>query len=248
MPFIRIAAAVMCGRSTKPGGGICPVLARSYRGGRMIERLVHRIWFGPHKMRDELVEYGKSWEQHGYTVQLWTEDNLPELRNQAVYDDIGRVPVNVGCGVPELGTWVQRADVVSYELIHRFGGIYANTDMECLKSLDPILEGVEAFAGWEVQGVLSNALMGCEPQNEFFDHVISELPGRFARERGSPMSIATGPHHLTSVHERIPGLTVFPRSHFIPYGYEEMDEEWLPHPDAFTSHHWGHTRGLVSHG
>lgn len=209
-----------------------------------IAKIVHRIWFGPYPMRQELIDYGKSWEAHGYELKLWTEKNLPELRNQAVYNDIPNKQVNVGCGVPELGVWVQRADVVSYELIYEYGGIYANTDMECLRSLDPILEDVDAFAGWEVIGVLSNALMGCTPKHPFFDAVIEELPYRFDRMRGCPMSESTGPRLLTDIHEKRADLTAFPQTHFIPYGYEQMEEEWLPHPEAYTSHHWGHRRGF----
>lgn len=194
-------------------------------------------------MRSELVAYGKSWEKYGYTVRLWTEQNLPPLRNQRVYDLLAEKIISTGCGVPELGLWVQRADVVSYELIWRYGGIYANCDMECLQSLDPILEDVEAFAGWETDGVLSNALMGCTPEHPFFDAVIDELPRRMDRMPLAVMSEQTGPHLLTAAHQARDDLTVFPQAFFCPYGYGEMDREWDVHPDAYTSHHWGHTRG-----
>lgn len=211
----------------------------------LIPKVVHRIWFGPHEMRDELEQFGESWERHGYEVRLWTEANLPPLRNQAVYDGITEQNVNVGCGVPELGKWVQRADIASYELIWRYGGIYANTDMECLRSLDEILGGVRAFAGFEIDRYLSNALMGCTPRHAFFDAVIRELPNRYRTNPGAPMSEQTGPHLLTEVATRRTDLTMFDRKFFNPYWFEDMEREWDDHPDAYTSHHWGHTRGLA---
>ena len=98
-------------------------------------------------MRAELVAYGRSWERLGYDLKLWAETNLPPLTNQQLYDDLEHLVVNAGGGDPALGLWVQRADLVSYELIFQLGGIYANTDMEAIRRIP--LDGVEAFAGME---------------------------------------------------------------------------------------------------
>jgi len=198
-------------------------------------------------MREELEEYGRSWARHGYEVRHWTEANLPPLRNQAVYDLIETNGVNTGGGVPELGVWVQRADVVSYELLWRFGGIYANTDVECLKPLDPILDGVEAFCGIEQGEFYCNALMGAVPGHPFLDALLDELFDRYvARTRvGQAMNEVTGPHCLTEYANRF-DITVFPQHYFYPYGYLEMDREWDEHPDSYCSHHWNHTRGRWS--
>lgn len=213
--------------------------------GLVIPEVVHRIWFGPKPMRRELIEFGRTWERAGYEAKLWTEANLPELRNQEIYDEIGRVGVNTGGGVPELGVWVQRADVVSYELIFQFGGIYANTDMECLRSLRPILHGVEAFAGMEDGEFLSNALMGCAQGNAFYGELLEELPVRFRELPGEPMNAVTGPHLLSRMQRLNPaGLTVFPKEHFNPvlFDGQDMAREWGDFPESFCVHHWGHTR------
>jgi mannosyltransferase OCH1-like enzyme len=196
-------------------------------------------------MRRELIEFGKTWERLGYETILWTEATLPELRNQEIYDEIELVGVNTGGGVPELGVWVQRADLVSYELIWQFGGIYANTDMEALRSLDPILRDVEAFAGMEDGEFLSNALMGCVAGHHFFSDLIDELPIRFREMRGEPMNAVTGPHLLSRMQREDPGgLTVFPKKYFNPvlYDGQDMSNEWAEHPDSYCVHHWGHTR------
>lgn len=210
----------------------------------MIPEVVHRIWFGPKPMRRELIEFGKTWERHGYDLKLWTEANMPPLRNQWVYDEIARRGVNVGGGVPELGVWVQRADIVSYELLYEFGGIYANTDMECLRRLP--LGGVNAFAGIEEDRWLSNALMGCVPGHPLFGWIVDEIEPRYRELSDQPMNGVTGPHLLTAAHHLNPGkLKVFPKEAFQPVLYhpDDMRREWDDHPDAYTVQHWGHTRG-----
>lgn len=211
----------------------------------LIPRKVHRIWLGP-PMRQELVEYGRSWEAHGYKVMLWTEDNLPVLETQPILDAIRTNGVNVGGGVPELGVYVQSADVISYELVYLFGGIYANTDMELLRPLDGLLDEVSAFAGYEQGDAVGNALFGATPRHPFFRELLDDLPERYdvrATQMRSSMNEVTGPWCLTDAHRRNPGhLTVFPQGHFYPYSYTEMDREHDAHPDAYTSHHWGHKR------
>lgn len=212
----------------------------------LIPRVVHRIWFGPHRMRDELVQFGRTWEAHGYTVRLWTETDLPaDCEMRPLMDRIARNGVNTGNGVPELGVWVQWADIVSYWLVWKYGGIYANTDMECLQNLDPLLEDVDCFAGIEVGEFIGNALFGATPGHPFFRELLDDLPARYEARTavGQAMNEVTGPHCLTDAHKRNPGLlTVFPQERFYPYSHVEMSREWDAHPGAYTSHHWGHTR------
>jgi mannosyltransferase OCH1-like enzyme len=205
--------------------------------------VVHRIWFGPHPMRRELIEFGRTWERLGYEVRLWTESNLPTLRNQRIYDEVAQRGVNTGGGVPELGVWVQRADIVSYELILEHGGIYANTDMEALRRIP--LEGVQAFAGYEDGEFLSNALMGCEAGAKFYECVIEQLAPRYDEHSHQPMNYTTGPHLLTWVYRNVcDELHVFPKQAFNPvlFDGEAMRDEWGDHPDSYAVHHWGHTR------
>lgn len=215
----------------------------------MIPKVCHRIWFGPHEMRPELVEFGESWERHGYETRLWRESDLPDdLETRPILEAIERNGVNTGGGVPELGVWVQWADVVSYELVWRYGGIYANTDMECLRSLDGLLADVTGFAGIEQAPFIGNALFGATQHHPFFRELLDDLPHRYeARAQlGSPMNEVTGPHCITDAYDRQgpDSLTVFPSDRFYPYLFTEMHREYETFPEAYTSHHWGHQRGF----
>lgn len=216
----------------------------------MIPRQVHRLWLGPDPMPDEYVAYGRTWKAHGYELWDWTEETMPPPINRRTYDAIARTPVNVGGGKPELGVWVQRADILGYELVWRYGGIYVNCDVECVRPLDPILEGVGAFAGWEIQDqFLCNAVMGGTRRHPFWWKCVEELAPRYRRMWRQPMNEVTGPHYLTAqwrAHGAAMNVTAFPQEYFYPFSYLEMDREWDDHPDAYLRHHWGHTRGRWS--
>ncbi len=211
----------------------------------MIPKVVHRIWFGPEPMRTELVDWGHAWERFGYQVHLWTESNLPDLRNQHEYDQTAIRGVQTGCAPRRLGVWTQRADIVSYELVWRFGGIYANCDIEPLRDVHDLLDGIDAFCGWEVEEtIVCNAIFGAAAAHPWMNTTIERLPHRFRNlAMYQTMQMQTGPHLLTEATGDHPEVTVFPKHTFYPYGFEEMDREHDAHPDSFTAHHWGHTRG-----
>lgn len=211
----------------------------------MIPKVVHRIWFGPHPMRQELIHWGRTWEKFGYDVQHWTERNLPALINQAAYDLIGQRPPNTGIAPHHLGIWTQRADLVSYELIWQYGGIYANCDIEPLRDLHDLVGADEAFCGWETEHtVVCNALFGAVPHHPWIGDCITHA-GRRLQDLAhfQTMQQQTGPGCISQALYDHPEVTVYPRQFFYPYGFEEMELEHQPHPDAWTSHHWGHTRG-----
>ena len=115
-----------------------------------IPRIIHRIWLGGDPLRDEFDHYGDTWRNHhpGWEMRLWTEDDLPEL---GLTEALARGRHQA-----------ERADVLRYELLERFGGVYVDIDFECMRSLEPLLDGVEAFAAFQMArtGVQRHARSG----------------------------------------------------------------------------------------
>lgn len=211
-----------------------------------IPKVVHRLWLGDKKMPKQYVAYGKTWTDHGYELHDWTEADLEfPLINQDIWDAVEANGVDVGGGNPAVGVAVQRADVASYELVYRYGGIYANTDIECLKPLDKALKGVTAFAVTEQGEWVGNALFGGVAGHPFWRAVIDRLPGRYAMAVNRPMNEQTGPHLLTEVCRTRDDLAIFPATFAYPYLYGDMGKEGKPElwefPElAHCEHHWGH--------
>src|SRR3954451_21970838 len=104
-------------------------------GRQLIPKVVHRLWLGPNPVPELFERYGESWARHhpDWEMRLWTDDNLPRLRCQAE--------------VERARDFKSRYDCVRLEILRQFGGVIVDMDMECLRSLEPILDGVVAFAG-----------------------------------------------------------------------------------------------------
>lgn len=190
----------------------------------LIPKIIHRIWLGPNPLADDHVEYGYTWERHnpGWKVWLWTDRNLPDFDRTSF--ERGRNPV-------------ERADVLAYELLRQFGGIHADTDFECKRSFEPLLDGVGAFVYGEQGGLISRALMGFPPEHPALVRALEELAPRVGVVQ--VMGEATGPKLFSRVVRDFPDITVFPGELFVPYHWSERHRSREEFPDAYAVHHWG---------
>ena len=189
-------------------------------------------------MPEHLTAYGETWEAHhpGWESILWTEDNLPRLRNQRVFDAANRIaPRSVG---------QLRADVARYEILLEHGGVYVDTDMECLRPIDTLLEGVECFAGWEAQGIwVNNAVLGAAPGHPFMAALVDGLEHNVVAHRGSRPNVLSGPQYLTPVYrQHADEVVVYPKDYFYPYLWSELDRQHEEFPNSWAVHHWGNRR------
>lgn len=104
----------------------------------MIPKTIHYCWFGGKpkpKLAKKCIE---SWKKHcpDYEIIEWNETNFDV--NQDVYTKV--------CF--EQGKWAFLSDYVRLKVISENGGIYFDTDVEVLKSIDDLLE-FDAFYGFE---------------------------------------------------------------------------------------------------
>jgi len=192
-----------------------------------IPRTIHRIWLGDHPMPDDFVAFGETWrDMHPeWRHVLWTDQNLPEMTNRWVFD------MSL--------SFAAKANVLRYEILNRMGGIYVDTDFECKKPLDGLIEDVDCFVARQPDGLINNAIIGTPAGHPFIDKVVQKL-GVHARyvTDDIPSVTQSGPYFFTKVAEGFPGLVIFGPELFYPYAWNERwrREEVFPH--AYAVHHW----------
>ena len=187
---------------------------------KRIPRVVHRIWLGDRPMPADHVAYGESWQElnPGWEVRLWTEADAP-----------------VPAAAERARHLAERADLVRYEILRRHGGVYVDTDVECLRSLDPLLEDVRVFAGYEIPGRLCNAVMGGIAEHPALVRTV-ELAQRTAGVGVYPFATAT--LFLTRVLEPFDDVTLFAAERFYPYLWFEPRPAHIERPGTYAAHHW----------
>lgn len=199
---------------------------RASRWRRMrIPRAIHRVWLGERPMGDEERHFGETFARHhpGWEMRLWTDADLPEL-------DIGKTEIARARSASEL------SNVVRYEVLRCYGGLYFDTDFECLRELTPLVRGLDAFAALESPGVVGAGALGSIPEHPAFIRA-----ARLARQTlgtGNNSADANGPYLLTLVLEQEPGVTILGAEHLYPYRWDQPERRNDSFPDAYAVHHW----------
>lgn len=139
-------------------------------------------------------------------------------------------------------THAGRADVLRYEIMYRHGGVYVDTDVECLKPFDDLMDDDRAFAGWENERLICPTVLGSPPGHPAFDAVLNFLPDWAPRKPGVKPNFQTGPVPFTRVWRFRHDVRLFDREVFYPVGWWEKDRLGGPYPpESYCVHHWCHS-------
>lgn len=173
-----------------------------------IPRIFHQIWIGEDPFPKEYARYQKSWLRRnpGWELRFWREDDLPsDLRRTEIYERL-RQPA-------------ERSDLLRLELLHRYGGVYLDSDFECRRSIEPLLERVTFFVAYLKPGRINNAIIGAVPGHTLLERAIEEARPR--QSWGVVDKHGTGPHFLGRILEGAEDVTIFDWQLFYPRTPEE---------------------------
>jgi len=197
-----------------------------------IPKRIHQIWLGGElpevfaRYAKRLQELHPQWE---YT--LWREQDLDWLTHKADFDR-----------VPKFAT---KANIARYEVIHRFGGVYFDTDFEPLRPIDELLTDCTMAVCPSRHGELNNAFFAATPGHPvlgwMLERMTESIDANFGHN-GSPQMC--GFQFFTRSVERACAITGekvkwLPRHVFYPYNFDqpEFNESTL-FPDSYAIHRW----------
>jgi hypothetical protein len=199
----------------------------------MIPKRIHQVWIG-HNVPPQWANLAKTWRRHHpeWAYDFWDDakcrclvaERYPELLQR--YDSY---PYDI-----------QRADAVRYVLLHCFGGVYVDMDIECLRPIDALVEGQtlvtvreppehasELLAGQ----CLSNAFMAVVPGHSFLKDVVEGLahgPSTAVTHQAvthQDVSDSTGPGMLEVAFRRSRVLDVEVLDHGVIFPYPRETAE-----------------------
>ena len=115
----------------------------------MIPKVIHYCWFGGNPLPADVKACIKSWKKHcpDYEIRRWDESNY----------DISKHPFIQKAA--ESKRWAFVSDFARLDIVLNHGGIYLDTDVELIRSLDPLLEH-KAYFGFQMKDYLINTGLG----------------------------------------------------------------------------------------
>jgi mannosyltransferase OCH1-like enzyme len=177
-----------------------------------IPKKIHQIWLGgkiPDKykrLRDTFLEKNPNWE-----YKLWTDEDVNDfnLKNIDTFNKI----TNLGV----------KSDIFRYEILYREGGLYVDTDFECLKSFDD-LTYLDLFTGTGhlYDPEVFNGLIACKKNHELIKELIDNIQIINTNNFDEILSL-TGPRYFSDkLFQWIKNnpndkVIVFPTNFFYPF-------------------------------
>jgi mannosyltransferase OCH1-like enzyme len=159
-----------------------------------IPKIIHQIWYqGYDKLPEKYHPMQQSWKDFHphWAYYLWDREKIEQLIEESypdVYDTYIKLP-----------RMIQKIDFAKYIILHKYGGVYIDMDMKCLKCLDYLFKEYPdknlfatelnigctskwclsiwvATEGKYVNGPLyNNAFFACIPEHKFWKDVINEV-------------------------------------------------------------------------
>jgi FkbM family methyltransferase len=178
-------------------------------------------------MREGWATRHPDWE-----MKLWREDDLHWLRHS---DLVRRAPC-----------YAQKADIARYEVVQELGGVYIDTDFECLRPLDALVHDLEFFACRHNSGYIANGIFGSVAGHPLLEEVLACLPISCYRYRARGINHQTGPGLFTRIvdrsdHRAADGVRIFPPQFFFPYDYTEPHRAGETFSTSYAVHRWANS-------
>lgn len=207
----------------------------------MIPKIIHYCWYGRGKMSSEIEMCIDSWRKYcpDYVIKCWNENNSP-MEHPWIKEAYRHQK------------WAFVADYMRFYALYHEGGVYMDTDMLLVKTIDVFLQD-KAFLGRESAQFANMAIMGAEKGSEFAKMCL-DLYNQTEFNFLKPQVI---PGFLTPLLKQFDfkeedttqrlrnGMVVYKIDYFYPIHYKQEfaleDVESYKTPNTYGIHLWNQT-------
>lgn len=138
----------------------------------------------------------------------------------------------------------QKAGLIRLEALHAWGGVYVDSDVRPVRSFTPLLE-VAAFAAWEDESTVPDAVLGSQPKHPAFEEMLAKARASIT---GGGNAWQSGPGVTTEVLPNRDDVLLLPPGSFYPHHYLRKAEAGAHNDDPWVicEHMWHHSWGSAA--
>ena len=202
---------------------------------RKIPPTLHMLWTTDnafleryHPLRISWMYFNPEWNSKFWRIADLPLDKFPKIARDLLLN-------------PKL-RWVIKTDIIRWFIIWLEGGIYADCDVECCKSMDRFLED-EAFCGRSYHpNNIGNAVVGCVPGNKLMYDIGMATCEAIAKD------IDAANKNVVDCTVNLAGKmlkkcpAIYPVEFFYPYSWGHRIENNVKpkehYKNSYTIHHW----------
>lgn len=204
-----------------------------------IPKVIHQIHLGNKPLSNQELKWQKTWKAYNpdWEFILWDDERLKsiDIINQDYLDDCDN--------------YSMKSDILRFDILYQFGGLYIDTDFECLKPIDPLFNDKDFIVcrqnpnGPSVCG----AFFAATEHNSLVRKLVEGIPQRSITHKGKHCVAKYGPTYITDVIDENYGQEFKYSKAFEPrYVYPFMwnkkhstkDDLNKIYPQAYAAHWW----------
>ncbi len=203
-----------------------------------VPKIIHQIWIGPKPAPINLMNTWKE-KNPDFEYIYWNEREF--IKRGMVFECQSKID--------EIEEYCGKTDIMRWEILYKYGGIYIDADSFCIEKIDDELLK-KGFAGWENEikrpGLIAVGTMGFTQNHsipkkavEFIknNEVSYAKTGRMAWQN-------TGPVLLTNIYNENPDnrkvFNILNSYTFLPHHF--TGQEYNGHGKIYAFQQWGSTR------
>jgi len=191
----------------------------------MIPRIIHQIWLGgeiPDRNAGfiaNIIKMHPDWRH-----MMWGKDSLEALG------------LNIDFMFNDLGSWASVSNLARLVVVQKHGGIYLDTDMECIRPLDPfiifpcIASIQDNIPCGKEENRICNAFFGAEPRHPWVEWQLRNVPA-FANK-----DAVWGVYLMSQAPRQL--VTIIPTTMVYPFSWDAPTECREAAPESFLIHWW----------
>lgn len=207
----------------------------------MIPKIIHQIHLGKSSLSDQQKLWQKTWTDYNPNWQyiLWDEDSLSTITLQNE-DELDKCK-----------NFSEKSDILRFEILYQFGGLYIDTDFECLKNIDSLFDTYrdrEFIIFLETKDQIGSAFIGASKNNSYIKELVDNISVRSEIYGDSDSHIKYGPKYITDMlglNLAIPDGKGCDQKTVYPYIWTEKNRRYedfkITHPEAYAVHHWSYS-------
>jgi mannosyltransferase OCH1-like enzyme len=196
-------------------------------------KIFHFIWLGNNKLPEKYTYYVESWiKNHKDSIFcFWNDENIPNLINQKFFD--------------KTDVYAMKADILRYELLYIFGGVYVDYDFLSIRNIDLLIKDYQGFSGYESDEYIAIGLMGFKPSDIILSNIIKKLGENISSNKDRSIPHLSGPIYFTKMWNlyKTDLHYAFPIEYFYSYTFQDKTDqkEYIIKKKHYAIHMWGYS-------
>lgn len=201
-----------------------------------IPHVLHYCWFGRKPKPKLVTQCMLSWKKYlpGWEIKEWNEDNY----------DVNHSEYAAQAYRSKAYAFV--ADVARFDILHRYGGVYVDTDVELIRPIPEEILEHPAFGGMQSDGwVAPGLIFGAVPSHPFVQEMLSYYETHpFQGTHDLKETVVTYTtdalrkygYQINGAYQELHGVAVYPSCVFC--GYDIGLHEAVITPNTISVHHY----------